>query len=495
MHIVINGGGLVGALAAIYMLQHTRSVTVVEKRSDLRKATIETGRSINLIVTSRGLFALRQVGLEEAALKLCVPVEGRMMHTVDGKQVFQPYGISPDEVNYSVSRTALNAMLIEEAERRGARFFFEHELQSLDFDSMCATYKCPSGTLSMKGDMFMGTDGVASTTRSVIIKRLVSEGVPAKDFMERLGISYMELTFPPKVSASGKREYSMEQRGLHIWPRGAHFLMALADKQETFTGTLYLPDGSADLKVPTTGVPTFDELAGKVAKYEEYIKTYYPDVPELVKDYKEQFSSRAHSLLATLRTTHWSYKGKAVVLGDAGHGVVPFFGQGMNLGFESITVLNRFMNQFGCRPDTLEKVFNAYHTFHHASAVAIADMAIENLTEMSYKVSLPEFLKRKQVENTIEAKFPKVFRSRYYMVTKTLIPYALVKAAGPIVDTCVSEILALCDKKKCNVDALTNEEMLDSVNRHVTVFFTKHNIEIGNTLREYYPKKKGGSKL
>lgn len=490
MHVVVNGGGLAGALSAIYFLQFTKHVTVVEKRGDLRKATWETGRSINLIVTSRGLYALRQVGLEDAALKLCVPVQGRSLHQPDGKEVFQPYGVSPKEVNYSVSRTQLNAMLIDEAERRGARFFFEHELQSIDLDAMRATYKCQSGTLSMKADAFFGADGVGSPTRQIMLKKLQAEGVEASEFMERLGISYKEITFQSVVNpVTGKKDYCMDSKGLHIWPRGAHFLMALADKNETFTGTLYLPDGSAKLPVDASAVPTFESLGKDPTKNAQLIAQYYPDVSSIVPDVVQQMTGRDHSFLATLRVTHWHYRGKVCLFGDAGHGVVPFFGQGMNCAFESVTVLYRFLCQYGLTKDSLETVFRCYQDYHKRSAVAIADMAIENFAEMSYKVSLPEFLKRKQIENAIEAKYPNLLRSRYWMVTKSLIPYAVVKAAGPYVEECVTQLLDLCQTKQCTVDALTEGDVTGIIRRVLTPFLAKNGVRMGDSDTEYYPSK------
>eukprot|EP00331_Platyophrya_macrostoma_P001614 CAMPEP_0176408750 /NCGR_PEP_ID=MMETSP0127-20121128/2127_1 /TAXON_ID=938130 /ORGANISM="Platyophrya macrostoma, Strain WH" /LENGTH=499 /DNA_ID=CAMNT_0017788075 /DNA_START=109 /DNA_END=1608 /DNA_ORIENTATION=+ len=492
IHVIIHGGGLSGALAAIYLLQFTGHVTVIEKRSDLRKSTAETGRSINLILTSRGLFALREVGLEAAALKLCVPVEGRVMHSSSGGSsaggVFQPYGVSKHEVNYSISRTQLNAMLIEEAEQRGARF---------------ATYKGRSGSVSMKCDVFFGADGVGSPTRTMMLNKLQSEGVVATERMERLGISYKEVTFPSVATSSSGGGYSMDPRGLHIWPRGAHFLMALADKNGTFTGTLYLPDGSAPLPVvPDASVPTFQSLGTDIAATEAYIKQFYPDVPSLVPNVVEQLTQRPHGLLATLRTTHWHYRGKVCLFGDSAHGVVPFFGQGMNCAFESITILYRYLCQLGLGRETTEAVFRMYESQHKASGVAIADMAIENFAEMSYKVSLPEFLRAKAIENAVEATYPTLLRSRYWMVTKSLIPYALVKAAGVHVDRCVAEIAKAIEEaiqKEAAagrggalnfLGAVPEQVVRDAIAKHVTPFFLEHGIDIGNASKEYYPQKK-----
>lgn len=507
LHIIINGGGLVGALTAIYMLRHTPNVVVVEKRADLRTATAETGRSINLILTSRGLHALRKVQLEEKALALCVPVTGRMMHGTDLKLTRQPYGLKPNEVNFSVSRTALNAMLIDEAERRGARFYFKHTLQSMDFQTMCAVYECDGGKLQMKADFFLGTDGVGSATRVKMIEALNQAKQNAVESMERLGISYKELTFHATTSEDTKRRsYSMDHDFLHIWARGQHFLMALADKNETFTGTLYLPDGSRDLQIPTQAnamkVPTFVDLNNQRDAVEKYFQTFYPDVPALVPDYLDQLTRGAvdGGLLATLRTSHWYLDNKCCLLGDAAHGIVPFFGQGMNLGFESVVIFDTLLRSHKGGLESLHQVLPQYTEIHKPSATAIADMAIENFAEMSSKVAQPEFLARKSVERHLEANFSTKFRSRYYMVTKTLIPYALVQEAGRLLDQCIDAVLEDAQRRlKASGNATTNPDALAAaveatpkavlekfIDQFVTPFLRKYEIEVGTPEKVYY---------
>lgn len=492
MSVVVNGGGLVGALLAVYLRERGLRVEVYEKRSDLRRATGETGRSINLILTSRGLYALRQVGLEEAALRLCVPVRGRMMHNVDGTTTFQPYGISPEEVNYSVSRTALNALLVDEAEKRGARFHFEHDTLDIDLQNMSARYRdtCSGVVRHVLGvQVFIGTDGVASLTRSAIVDNLQLLGVPATFAADRLGISYKEITFP--AGPDGK--YTFDGTALHIWPRGPHFLMALADQGNTFTGTLYLPDGSVPLNLGTASkdVPRFEDLndSGAVARY---VDKYLPDVPKFVPNFADQMS-RAHGLLATVRLSHWHYKGKALVLGDAAHGIVPFFGQGMNLGFESVVLLDRFMGprHSNVRPVPWDTVFTRLTQYHQPSATAIANMAVENFAEMSYKVGQHSFLLRKALENAIETRFPSKLRSRYWMVTKSLIPYATVLQCGALVDQVLDDIIA---RQPANTTQLTlaDDEVIAIIDAHVTPMLARHGIDLSQPRKIYYPDPSGG---
>lgn len=498
MHIAINGGGLVGALAAIYMLKHApNKVTVFEKRSDIRKATAETGRSINLILTSRGLYALRNIGLDEEALKLCVPVKGRMMHDKQGKTTFQPYGVSDKEVNYSVSRTALNALLIDIAERRGAKFVFDVSLDKLDFAtgemrfipaSVALQQKPnsppPAHTLIAKADIILGTDGVASQVRTLMLAQLQQDGVKDATFTpEFLGISYKELTFPKGADGG----YCMNGDALHIWPRGPHFLMGLADQRSTFTGTLYLPDGLAPLtNIPgVESVPTFEQLGSSVDKYKAYIAEHMPDLPALVPDCAEQLASRPHSFLATVRCSHWHYKGKVVLVGDSAHGVVPFFGQGMNLGFESVAVLDKLLTSMG--PKNAEAAFRAFTAYHKKSATAIANMAIENFAEMSYKVGQAEFLQRKAIENFIEAKHSTLLRSRYYLITKTLVPYKTAQEAGVLIDKCVTAIVEEMGRKGVkDIKDFPDARVVEIINANLTPFITERGIQLADPLREYY---------
>ena len=115
-HIAIVGAGLVGSLLAVYMRKRGHSVKVFERRPDLRKNILDGGRSINLVVTSRGIHALEKVGLWDKVKEQTVSVRGRMMHDLKGETTYQPYGRNDSECNYSISRTHLNQMLLHEAE-------------------------------------------------------------------------------------------------------------------------------------------------------------------------------------------------------------------------------------------------------------------------------------------------------------------------------------------------------------------------------------------
>ena len=496
---VINGGGLVGALAAAMLVNRAEvdNVIVYEKRGDLRKASYEAGRSINLVITSRGLYALRAAGLEKEALALCVPIRGRMMHGKDSSTTFQPYGIKPNEVNYSVSRTGLNCLLIDEAEKRGVKFFFNHGLKDIDFSTKTATYLDetvkPPKEVTQVADAFLGTDGVGSATRTSIVAQLRKEGLQVEDYFTRLGVSYKEVSFP----AGPDDKYSMDPTALHIWPRGPHFLMGLADLKNTFTGTIYLPDRSAKIDVPgVEEVPTFEELDADPAKLKAYLDEQYPNVPVLVPDFREQLAQRPPGLLATTHVSHWNYRGDAVVFGDAAHGVVPFFGQGMNCGFESWVVLLGLMVKHGFTGEGRAGAFEEFTKIRRPNSEAIALMAEQNFVEMSFKVGQASFLRQKAVENAVEKMFPLKLRSRYYMVVATLIPYKDVLDCGLHIDACVQEIIALIDGLNDSnrsseiaeppLAGLSKAQIEGCIDKHVTPFLVEHGIKLGEPLKTFY---------
>ena len=355
-------------------------------------------------------------------LKITVPVTGRMMHSVDGELTYQPYGRNPSECNYSVSRAELNKAMMDHAEKAGTKFYFEHELRHADFDQDKLTFITPAGEKNISATKVFGTDGAGSPTRKSLMSFLQKKGLKQDDQMQLLGASYKELLMP---SAPGNK-YPIEKNALHIWPRGPHMLMALPNLDGSFTMTLYLPD---------EGEVSFEHLKTK-EDVQNLFETYYPDAISLMPEFKEEFFENPTGTLGTVRAIPWIYKDKVALLGDAAHAVVPFFGQGMNCGFEDCFYLFQFLDN----EKDWESAFKKYDEFQRPNGNAIADMAIENFTEMKAKVADPKFLLRKKVEHKLENEFPTLYRSRYGMVTYTLIPYSLAQKAGLIQDKILAEL-------------------------------------------------------
>lgn len=413
--IVISGAGLVGSLLAVMMKKKGFEVEVHEKRSDMRLDRADSGRSINLIVTSRGMNAVERLGLLDDVLAITVPVTGRMMHSLEGELTYQAYGRDESECNYSISRAELNKLLMTKAEEAGVKIIFNSELQDIDIEKNIATFTGGSTEFTR----LFGTDGAGSPTR-----KKLAELSGATDTTEMLESDYKELFMPAKNG-----EYAIEKNALHIWPRGHHMFMALPNLDGSFTMTLYMDQKDfSNLKTPKD--------------VRDFFEKEYKDSVELMPGFEEEFFQNPQGKLGTVRLSKWVYEDKIALLGDAAHAVVPFFGQGMNCGFEDCFYLDVFIDRF---EGNWSKVFEEYDKQQRPNGHAIADMALENFVEMRDSVGKEDFLFQKKVEAALEKRMSEVYRARYGMVTYTLIPYKFAQEAGLIQKEILSEI---CQGKK-----------------------------------------------
>lgn len=405
--ILIAGAGLVGSLLAIALRKRGHEVTVYEKRPDMRKQSLSAGRSINLIITAKGVKPLRNLGLWETVKTITSPVSGRTMHSRAGELAYQPYGKDPTECNHSVSRSELNCLLMDEAEKAGARIVFQSSLKSVDLKNKQAAFE---NSPPEAYDLLFGTDGTASAARQAIIDDL---GPDAEYKVEPLGTDYKEMTMP---AHGGK--YVLDEHSLHIWPRGNHMLMGLPNRDGSFTMTLYMPhDWFKKFSTPES--------------FEDYFRTNYPDAVPLMPEFAKEYAENPQGFLGIVRMKPWIFKDQIALLGDASHAMVPFFGQGMNSGFSDVQFL---LDQMDLHPNDYGTILRNYENHQKPSGDAIADMSRENFSEMCDKVGDEKFLLRKKIENKLENTFPEKFRSRYGLVTYTLIPYHLVKEVGAIQD-------------------------------------------------------------
>jgi len=452
--VAIVGGGLVGSLLALFMLRRGYGVTVFEQRPDLRGSGEEGGRSINLVVTSRGIHALRQVGLDELVERITVPVRGRMMHAVDGRLTFQPYGRDESECNYSVSRAELNRLLIVEAGKRGARLEFDKRLADADFRTGRLNFlDGQSGrTVETNASLVLGADGAGSAVRAALQKL---DGF--RDSIEPLGHGYKELMIPADEQGRSR----IEKNALHIWPRGNIMLMALPNLDGSFTVTLYLPE---------QGGSSFAELDSAERVRELFEREFADSIP-LIPDLTEAYSANPTGFLGTVRCFPWHFDDRVALIGDAAHAIVPFFGQGMNAGFEDVTVLDSLMDE---HEEEWSTVFEAFTRCRKPHADAIADMALENFVEMRDRVGDRQFLLRKQVEHRLERDWPTEYRSRYSMVMYGDVPYRVALEAGLIQREILDEL--------CR--GLEDAEQLDSGRARVLIreklapFLAEHSVAL-----------------
>ena len=407
----IAGGGLAGALLALLLRQRGWEVDVFEKRPDPRVKGYEGGRSINLALAERGLHVLRCAGLGEEVLRQAIVMRGRMVHPLEGHVFLQPYGQRPDEVIRSVHRGRLNILLLTAAEAAGARLHFGQRLDGVDFERRRARFVSDHDRTAREIDFnsLIGSDGIGSGLRSAMGRVL-----PLGDRVEALGHGYRELEIPPGADGG----FQIEPEALHIWPRGRYMCIALPNTERTFTVTLFLPH---------KGSPSFAELDSADAA-ESFFARQFPDAVPLLPGLRRDWIEHPVSPLGTLRLEKWHLDGRAVLLGDAAHAMVPFHGQGMNCAFEDCLSLVRHLD---ARPDRAE-AFEAFVGERQPNAQAIQDMAIENYLEMRDQVDDPSWRLQRQLELALADRHPGRFVPRYSMVSFLRTPYAVAQARGVI---------------------------------------------------------------
>ena len=406
--IVLIGAGLVGALWALLLAKRGHTVHVYERRPDMRAAGFVGGRSINLAMSVRGWKAMRRAGIAGDIRQTGIPMYGRELHQDDGTLAFQAYGQAGQAI-FSVSRGGLNRSLIEAADAYASvTFFFERKCEAVDLRAQQVTFSDAAGkheTIDYR--VLFGADGAFSAVRSALMR------TPKFNYSQHyLEHGYKELTIPPAPGGG----FRMKKEALHIWPRGQFMLIALPNPDGSFTCTLFLP---------FEGEESFAKLQTR-DQIRAFFQKYFPDTLDLIPDLVDNFLGNPTPPLVTIRCNPWQYGGHTCLLGDASHAIVPFYGQGMNSGFEDCTILDDLVAEHG---DDWSTVIRTFSDTRPTDADAIADLALRNFVEMRDSVADPEFLRRKRVEKHLHRTYGDAFLPVYSMVTFSEIPYREALAA------------------------------------------------------------------
>jgi len=425
-HILIIGAGLCGSLLALRMAQRGYKVTLMEKRPDLREEIVDSGRSINLAFSDRGMKGLRLAGLEDKVLPLCIPMNGRMIHSTDGQLFMSAYSGRNHEYINSISREDLNIMLLNECDKMpDITMHFNQKCTGVELETAKATfedYKTQKET-HYQADILMGADGVGSALRKSMLdhrKFLFSYG---QDFLTH---GYKELSFP----ASADGGFLVEKNALHIWPRGKDMMIALPNLDGSFTVTLFL---SWD-----EGKDSFESLNSDAAIL-DYFEREFPDALALMPNLIQEFKENPTSPLGTIKCSPWHAYGKVLLLGDAAHGIVPFYGQGMNSAFEDIDVLDKALNK---HEGDWKAVFKAYQDERKEDTDAIADLAVDNFHEMKAHTARPIFQEKRKLEIAFENEFPQEYFSKYSLVTfREDLRYSEAMRRGRVQDKAILNLI------------------------------------------------------
>ena len=430
--ILVIGAGLCGSLLALRLAQRGYKVEVYESRPDLRTTDISAGRSINLALSDRGFKALRLCGVEEKAREICIPMYGRLMHDTKGNTFASNYSGREGEYINSISRGDLNGILLTEAEKHeNVNIYFNSKCTSVDIENTVANFKSyiTKEDFSIDADVIFGTDGAGSVLRkSYYLERKFLFSY-SQNYLTH---GYKELEIP--ADKNGKHQIS--DGHLHIWPRGEYMLIALPNMDGSFTVTLFL---SYD-----EGEYNFNNLTSE-EKITDFFEEQFPDALKLIPSIKDEFLNNPTGALGTVKCSPWMYENKTILMGDAAHAIVPFYGQGMNASFEDVTVFDNILSHFERSREigSWEAVFKAYQEGRKEDTDAIADLAIDNFHEMKDHVANPLFKEKRKLEMELEKTFPNEYFSKYSMVTfNENIPYAEAMKKGRAQDKALLNMVA-----------------------------------------------------
>ncbi|RAJ22324.1 kynurenine 3-monooxygenase [Gelidibacter algens] len=452
-NVLVIGAGLCGSLLALRLGQRGYNVSVYEMRPDLRKVEISAGRSINLALSDRGFKAMRLAGIEDKVKALCIPMNGRMLHDMEGNTILAPYSGREHEYINSISRGQLNALLLDEAEKHeNVKIHFNKKCKSVDFEKTTVSfedYKTKDEFIE-DADIIIATDGAGSAMRQSYFlgkKFLFSF---SQDWLTH---GYKELSILPAENGG----YKTYKNALHIWGRDSFMLIALPNMDGSFTVTLFLSYEEGEYN--------FNNLTSQ-EKVVEFFQKYFKDALQLMPNLAEDFFTNPTAPLGTVKCSPWHYKGNTLLMGDAAHAIVPFYGQGMNASFEDVVEFDKVLD---AGHQDWESVFKAYEKNRKKDTDAIADLAIDNFHEMKGHVNNVIFREKRNLEMSLEKQFPKDYSSKYSLVTfNEDIGYREAMLRGRAQDKAILNMLTdkeldLNDDLKTNLEKVktATEEILD----------------------------------
>jgi kynurenine 3-monooxygenase len=440
-HVIISGAGLCGTLLALQLAHRGHRVTLLEKRGDLRKEKMSAGRSINLALSDRGLAALDLVGLKQKALNISIPMLGRMIHTKGGETTrLLPYSGREGEFIQSISRPGLNALMLDEAQQHPRiDLRFNHGVTHADVTHAHVKGSVyPNGeAFDIQGDVLLGTDGAGSEIRNGFMQ--IGSNIRFNFSLQWLDHGYKELEIP----AGSGGTWQIEKNALHIWPRQSYMVIALPNLDGSFTVTLFLA---------FDGTPGFNQLKDDDSIL-SFFKTQFPDLVDLMPDLVGDFKYHPTGALGTVKCGPWNTE-RSLLMGDAAHAVVPFYGQGMNCSMEDVLKLNACLDETN---ESWAEAFSRYYASRKIDADAIADLAVENYYEMRDHVDNPDFIAKRAIEMQLERTYPD-YASKYNLVTFCeQFPYSYAKEKGNNQD---KWLLEYCNK---HYTSNLSDEELDQI--------------------------------
>ena len=407
----IIGAGLVGSLWAVYLAKAGYKVKIFEKRPDIRLTEISAGKSINLALSTRGWKAFETVDVADEIRKIAIPMHGRTMHDLEGNLTYQPYGKKGQAI-YSVSRGGINAKMMDIAQQKGkAEIEFNEECIDIDLENGIVYLQntITNEKSEYQSDVIFGADGANSNVRTYGFEKIPDYQIEKRPIAD----GYREILLPANEDGS----YKLDLNSLHIWPRGRFMLIALPNEDGSFTCTLFMPHANDE--------NSFENLNSK-EQVKAFFQNTFPDFYALMPEIADSWGDHPLSKLGIIRCYPWT-KGKAALMGDSAHATVPFYGQGMNSGFEDCSALWELMEKHG---DDWPAIFSEYQLSRKPNGDAVQDLSLDNYYVMRDFVGDPQFLLQKKFERRISELYPEKYMPLYSQVSFSNIPYAVAYKKG-----------------------------------------------------------------
>lgn len=419
--ISIIGGGLVGSLLAIYLARRGYEVLVFESRSDSRRASSDNGRSINLAMSCRGITGLSGAGILPMIEKLTVPMRARAIHGEKGGVKYQAFGRHHDEYINAIQRNDLNRLLLDEADKFSSiQWHFDTRLLHLDVSKKEAHFKRSDGGLfTHTYQRVIGADGASSQVRA----SLQQQGL----------VSASRVFFPhgyKEITISGASSHHLAREHLHLWPRESALLLGNPNLDNSVTGSLFLP---------LEGENSFADLNNEL-RVGDFFKRTFPDIAPMMPDVLGDFLDHATGHMSTVKCSPWHHDDQCLLIGDAAHGVIPFFGQGMNSGFEDCRILNQLLD---LHHDDWSRVMSAFYLSRKPDTDAVSEMSTDNHLEIQMGIRDQHFNFKKQLEQHLMQRYPDRYISKHVLVMFSNMPYAKALAHGRVQNAFLDRI---CDQ-------------------------------------------------
>ena len=443
-NINIIGSGLSGPLLATLIAQNSDvKINMFERSQDLRNSNNFSGRSINLALSKRGINALENAGLFDSNFKSeLIPMFGRAIHDIHGKQSIQMYGNKKSHYINSVSRASMNKILLNAAEKT--------KKVTINFDMKCSELNLNKNKVIFNENKIFNFEGPiigADGYRSKVSKA-ISEVKNSKLNYVDIEHSYKELTIKSK-----NNEYQLDPDYLHIWPRRDLMIIALPNTDKSFTCTLFMK---------TKDDQSFESIKNKTDLL-SFFETNFIDLIDLIDNFENDFFNNPTGKLVGLKVPDWFYNDKALVIGDAAHATVPFYGQGMNAAFEDCYILSKIINE-NKRYDWYE-IFDIFSKKRKIDADSILDLSLINYKVMRNDVLDEKFIKKQKLSFMLNEDFPNQFIPVYTMVSFTNIPYNTALIRSAIQDRILDNLLL----KLNNLDDYNKHLCTDIINKELSI--------------------------